>query len=109
MKLLLQKYRYHFTDRQFVFSICIAFALLFGSLVVNFYAGTYAARQASNAVTDIILSNIRTFDLDAVFVYGSLVLVAFITVLGLSEPKQIPFILKSISLFVLIRSLFIIL
>ena len=58
-------------------------------------------------MTDIILSNTRTYDLDTIFIYGSWAFVAFITYLCVRNPLKVPFILKSIALFALIRSLFI--
>ena len=81
--------------------------ILLGSLVVNFYAGTYATEKASNSVTDIVLSNTRVYDLDGFFVFGPVVLAAFVIMLCLIKPQKLPFIFKSISLFVLIRSVFI--
>jgi len=103
----LAKYRLYFTNKKFLLSVLTSFFLLFVSLIVNFYAGSYATESASNSVTDIILSNIRTFDVDGIFVYGSVLLFVFITILCLIEPNRIPFVLKSISLFVLIRAVFI--
>jgi divalent metal cation (Fe/Co/Zn/Cd) transporter len=100
-------YKRHFTDKNFITSTASAVCFLIVSLVVNFYAGTYAARSASSPVTDIILSNVRAYDLDVVFVYGSIIFFFFIVILGLHKPERIPFILKSIALFVVIRSGFI--
>ncbi|MBI5414065.1 hypothetical protein HZA38_00940 [Candidatus Peregrinibacteria bacterium] len=77
------------------------------SLVVNFYAAIYATESASNSVTDIILSNIRIFDVDTIFVYGPLIFIPFVLILLLRKPQEIPYTLKSVSLFVLIRSAFI--
>ncbi len=67
----------------------------------------YATEKASNFVQDIILSNTPVFDVDIIFAYGPIFLWAIITALGLYEPKRIPFILKSIALFLVIRSIFI--
>lgn len=107
MKNLSTRYKKHFTDKSFVLSVLIGFAVLILSLVVNFYAGTYATEKASSAVTDIILSNISVYDVDIIFIYGPVVLWAFVAVLGLLEPKRIPFILKSIALFLIVRSVFV--
>lgn len=97
----------HITKKDLFFSSISACMLLGVSLVVNFYAGTYATQNASNAVTDIILDNVRVRDLDGIFIYGPLVLFAFIIVLISRKPTRIPFTLKTIALFVLIRSLFV--
>ena len=94
-------------NKNFLLSSGIAVLFLILSLVVNFYAGTYATLRASNAVTDIVLSNIRVYDVDGIFVYGAIILWIFIASLCVFEPKRIPFVFKSTALFVLIRSIFI--
>lgn len=107
MKKLIHTYKHHFSDRGFLISIGLAFVFLMVSLFINFYAGIYATKSASNSVTDVILSNVRVFDIDDIFVYGSLALWIFVGFLGLIEPKRFPFTIKSLALFVLIRSVFI--
>jgi hypothetical protein len=107
MNTLAEKYKIYKEDRRALFSLVFSFVLLIFSLFVNFYAGTYAAKEASNYVNDIILSNIRAFDIDGIFIYGPLVLWAFVAYLLLKDPHKIPFTLKSIALFVLIRSVFV--
>ena len=107
MKLFANKYKIYFSDRKFLLSLLFSFVFLLLSLVVNFYAGTYATERASNPVTDIILNNIPVYDVDMIFIYGPLVLWIFVSLLCLYEPKRIPFILKIIALFEIIRSVFI--
>lgn len=107
MKALNDRYKYHFSDKSFVISVIVAIFLLVFSFVMNFYAGTYATESVSNSVKDIILSNIPVFNVDMIFVYGPLFLWSFVAILFLYEPKKIPFILKSIALFIIIRSIFI--
>ncbi len=104
---IILKYKKLFRERNFVYSFLGAFLLLFGSLVVNYYAGTYATERASNPVTDLILNNIPIFYLEGVFVYGSVLFWIFVSTLLVTNPKHIPFTLKTVALFVLIRSLFI--
>ncbi len=106
MKATLQKYRLFFSERGLPISTLISLVLLLCSAVINFYAGVYAAERASNSVTDLILSNIRTYDLDGIFVYGSYFLAIFITLLCLLEPMRIAFVAKSLALFIFIRSIF---
>jgi hypothetical protein len=77
------------------------------SIIVNFFAAEYVAERASNSVTDIILSNIRVFDIDAIFVYGSIFLIIFIIFICVIKPKRAPFVVKSITLFIVVRSFFI--
>ena len=109
MKLLAAKYKQCFSDRYFVTSSSIAICVLILSLFINFFAGTYANERASSPVTDLILSNIRVYNVGGLFVYGSLILCAFIAALCLAKPERIPFVAKSITMFVLIRSAFIVL
>ena len=85
----------------------VTVVFFYAGLVMNFYAGTYAMEEASGSVTDIILSNTRTYDVDGLFVYGSYALFLFILFLTLRKLNQMPFIGQTIALFVMIRSLFI--
>lgn len=81
--------------------------LLLLSCIANYYAGTYAAREASSSVTDIVLSNTRIYDVDGMFIYGAFLLVAFITLLCIARPRRILFVLFSLSTFIFTRSVFI--
>ena len=69
-----------FKDKNFIFSFILSLALLLGVFVVNYYAGTYATERASNSVTDIVLSNTRAYDVDAIFIYGPLIFWAFVAI-----------------------------
>ncbi|MBI5005420.1 MAG: hypothetical protein HZC03_02355 [Candidatus Lloydbacteria bacterium] len=100
--------RYHiFTHRKFLQLFIIGVFLLSLSLVINFYAGNYATEKASAPVTDIVLSNTRVYDFDWVFVYGAIAFWIFISVLLFRDPHRIPFVLSSVALFIIIRSLFV--
>ncbi|MFZ2205139.1 MAG: phosphatase PAP2-related protein [Candidatus Magasanikiibacteriota bacterium] len=107
MEKIINDYKTHFKRREFIFSIILSMVMLTVSLFVNFYAGMYATNQASNFVTDIFLSNIRTFDVDGLFVYGGFSLFIVIGLFCVTNPKKIPFTIKSISLFVVVRSIFV--
>ena len=96
-----------FSDKKYIFSFIFAWALLILCLIVNFYAGTYATLRESNPVTDIILSNIRIYDVDGLFIYGPMVFWIFATLYAFINPRNVPFIVKSIALFIIIRSVFI--
>jgi hypothetical protein len=78
-------------------------------LVINFYAGTYANIKAGNPVGDIILDNLPVLDLDWAFIYGPVLMWILAACIALPKPKVLPFILMNISLFVVIRSGFVIL
>ena len=101
------EYKSVFTDKNFLSAFGLSMVLFLMSLIVNFYAGTYATTSASNSVTDIILSNTHAYDLGEFFVYGSLLFATFGTVVCFHSPKKLPFVVKSIALFIIIRSIFI--
>jgi hypothetical protein len=102
-------YKPYFTNRRFLLSTGFSLVLLLASLIVNYFAGTYASSVESNPVTDIILSHIRVYDVDAIFIYGALFFIFFIIYLCIRYPNYLPFTLKSIALFTVIRSMFIVL
>lgn len=104
--MLKQKYK-HFKDKNFLISFVTSSVLLTLSFFVNFYAMAYASERASNAVTDIILSNIRVYDVNFIFVQGSIILWTVILLICLWHPQKTPFIFENIALFVLIRAIFI--
>jgi hypothetical protein len=85
-------------------SLGIFLVAVFG---VQPYAIEFANETATSPVGDIILSNTPVFNVGSYFVYGMFLLVAFIGVLCLYHPKRIPFVLHSLTLFVLIRSVFV--
>lgn len=107
MKKWFQQAGPHFKDRSYLSSFIGGWLLLFASLVVSYFAALYATKEASNAVTDIILSNIPVFDLHVIFLYGPLVFWIFATAVSLYKPARAPFVLKSIALFIVIRAAFI--
>ncbi len=79
------------------------------SFLVNFYAGQFATKQASNSVTDILLDNLPVVRVDFIFIEASILLWVFVCGLLVYRPQRIPFVLKSLALFVLVRSAFIVL
>ncbi len=107
MKASLRKHIEHFKRKDFLISFFIAFAMLIIANIINFYAGTYATERASNSVTDIILNNIRVFDVDGFFVYGTLAFWAILIGIWAYHIERLPFSVKALSLFIVIRSVFI--
>lgn len=93
-------------NRALWLKIAISFIFLFVGLVANYYATIYATEKAGNPVTDLILSNIPTFDVDGSFVVGPILFWLFIAGILLRHPRKIPFALKSIGFLLVIRSLF---
>ncbi len=102
-----QKYASTFRDKKFLQSLLSGVIFIIVALVINYNAAQYAFERASGAVADIVLSNIPVFDVDLIFVYGPVIFGLWITFLCLTNPKTLPFTLKSIAVFVVIRSIFI--
>lgn len=107
LKILLFRYKECFKGASYITTFASGIILFLASSVAYFYSAIYATKKASNYVADIVLSNIRVFDVGEIFIYGPVVLWTFVFILLLSDPKKIPFTLKAISLFILIRSVFV--
>jgi hypothetical protein len=103
----MRSYKKYFTDKNFLISFFSGLVLLAISLIVQFFISGYVGRSSSSYVTDIILSNTRVYDVDAIFVWGSIVLTIFAVLVVLKRANWIPFTMKSIALFTLIRSVFV--
>src|SRR5439155_588080 len=99
--------RVHFSEKNIPTSNIFSIAAFLGSLVVQYYSIAFASARVSNPVTDIILSNIPVYDMDAIYVYGLFALIVFITLLCLAHPKRIAFTLYALALFIVIRSVFV--
>ena len=100
-------YKTYFTDKKFLLSFFSGLVLLGISLIVQFFASGYVARSSSGPVTDIILSNTRAYDVGGIFVWGSVILTFFCIFLAFKRPNYAPFVMKSVAVFTLIRSVFI--
>ncbi|MBI4088352.1 hypothetical protein HY418_03160 [Candidatus Kaiserbacteria bacterium] len=98
---------HHFKNKEFIIDFVLGTLLLAASLAIENYAVRYAGNRASNSVTDIILSNTRVYNVDGIYVYGAVLLIAVILLVCIHRPKRFPFVLKSVALFTLIRAFFI--
>jgi hypothetical protein len=107
MSIVALEYKKHFSERAFVLSFLSSLLLLIVALTIHFFAISYATENASNAVTDIVLSNIRVYDVHLAFIYGPMIMWFFVFVLLFLKPNQLPFSIKTVAIFVLIRSIFI--
>ncbi len=83
--------------------------LLVASLFVNYGAGTYASENASSAVHDLILDHLPIVNVNGIFAGGIILVFIFVVCIGMYQPHRIPFVAKSLSLFIVIRSFFVIL
>jgi hypothetical protein len=82
-------------------------AALLSSFAVNNQVSTYVDHVQGQAVGDLILDNIPIYDLNFIFFWAVLIFWIGNIIYRLIFPKEFPFILVSLSLFVLIRCFFI--
>lgn len=101
------RYKQQFLGTGLGHALYASFTLLLSALVINYFGALYALERASSFVEDIILSNIPVFDVDWIFVWGPLIFWIIIAIILILNPRKIPFTLKSIAFFILIRSLFV--
>jgi hypothetical protein len=109
MQRVFAKHKLHWAQKPFVVSAALGVVFLLISLGLNVKAGAYATKIAGNPVNDLILDNVRPMNVDYIFTDGIFLFYIVLTGILLIEPKYIPFVAKSLALFVLVRSGFIIL
>lgn len=108
MRKLLERHTLHWKEVRLALGSVASLAIfVFAIFVVQPMAIDFANESATSPVGDIVLSNTPVFDVGIFFVYGMFLLVAFITALCLSHPNRIAFVLHSLTLFVLIRCVFV--
>ncbi len=108
-KKIIDKNKIYWSQKEFVGSIITGVLFLTASLFINYSAGSFATQKAGNGVTDLFLDNVPLIDMGFLLVYGALVLLIFILIIIVCEPHYLPFTLKALAMFVLIRSIFIVL
>lgn len=102
-----QSTKKYWSNKQFCLSVVAGIVFLAFSLIVNYYAGTYATKVESNSVTDILLDNLPVINTYIIFSNSMLIFGGFVAVLLIIAPKRIPFVLKSVALFIIVRALFV--
>ncbi|MFH1772986.1 MAG: phosphatase PAP2-related protein, partial [Patescibacteria group bacterium] len=108
MKSLINKHKIVWADKLFVISSIIAFLAFSASLFVNYGAILFSTKEMGSATTDILLEYLPIINTDIIFSEGALLFVIFVAILLILQPRTIPFILKSVALFICIRSIFVI-
>lgn len=107
MKKIIRKHKDLWSTKQWRMSACIALLLLGLSLLVNYYANIYANLLADNHVSDIILDILPVLNMNFIFFQGTFLFYLLVILILVRDPGKIPFVVKSIALFIFIRSLFI--
>jgi hypothetical protein len=100
-------YRTLSDNRAYLRSVCEGAVFLAASAIAIFAAVTYATVHASNPVTDFVLSRVGPYNVRFLFIYGTFA--AFVVTAGLvaSRPNRLPFALKAMALFLLVRAVFV--
>lgn len=88
-------------------SLLEAIIVFIGSVFATHYASKFAEVHASGYVNDLILSNTQVYNFELVFVEGAIVLSLFVLALCFKFRKTAPFLIKSVSLFIFIRAIFV--
>lgn len=88
-------------------SLLEAIIVFIGSVFATHYASKFAEVHASGYVADLILSNTRAYNFELVFVEGAIVLSLFTIILCFRFRKTAPFLIKTVSLFIFIRAVFV--
>ncbi len=109
MKAFIAKNKILFSDKNFLISFLGGLILLVVSVISQFFVSGYVNNRPGTPVPDLILSNIGPYEVGGVFVYGTVLLVFVILFVALKRLDCAPFVMKSIALFTLIRSIFVIL
>lgn len=104
---VIQKHRQHWSDPRLVSTTIWSVVVFLISIYINYWANNYAQQAAKNALTDIILNNVPVVNVSFMMSWGVLILIIWVAFVLFRHPARIPFALKSLSLFILVRSIFI--
>lgn len=96
-------------DRNFYVQCSIGVIFLIGATLIDVLANSYTTRHVGMSVSDLILDHIPVLNLDDVFLEGAFMFTGFVLLIMFYRPRGIPFITKTIALFFIIRSFFLIL
>src|SRR5262245_40966201 len=100
-------YRALFGSRAYLRSLCEGTAFLAARSIAIYAAVTYATVHASNPVTDLVLSRVGPLNVRFLFVYGTFTAFAITVGLLVWRPNRLPFALKAVALFLLVRAVFV--
>jgi hypothetical protein len=106
---IFQKHKIFWPQKSFYRNAIFGVLLLAASLFINNFANSYTKTHASNSVSDILLDNLPVVDVHLIYSEGAVLFVLILIIILLYEPKFIPFVFKSIALFIIVRSFFLIL
>ena len=106
MKSIIASYRRFFTrDRRR--SLYVSFLILGLSLIFQYYAGVYSNHVATQYVGDLLLDHLPIINLNLIIVEGALWAIFLSIILVLAKPRYITFTLKTVAVFLALRSVFV--
>jgi hypothetical protein len=107
MKKFLTDHKIVWKSKDFLSSTILGIVFLLISFVANYFAGVYANYSQSNAVSDILLDHLPVYNVEFIFFEVFFLFLISVVLILIYRPKTIPFAVKSIALFILIRAAFI--
>lgn len=106
---LREGYRFVHTHEAFYRQLLVGAGVFIISILANIGANIYASQKDASVANDILLDLLPVVNMDYLYVEGAALLVLFTIFLAFYKPQRLPFMLKSIGLFILIRSFFVML
>ncbi len=97
----------YWKKKEFVYSIFFGVLLIIFSLLINHLMSIYINSSNLRYVNDLFLDNLPVFNVDFVLNQVLWFYIFVMVFFGIRNPQKIPFILKSIALFIFIRSTFV--
>ncbi len=88
-------------------SLLEAVLLFIVSVYITHVASKYAEIKASSHVEDIVLSNTPVYDFELIFVHGAIMLTLFVVALCFKFKATAPFLIKTVSFFIIVRAMFV--
>jgi len=106
---MFQKNKFYWSKKFFIYNILTSLLFLIVAFVANHYANSYVATLTGSHLKDIILDHIPVVDVHIIFSEGAILFIIMLIAILLYEPKYIPFTLKCIAIFFIVRSFFLVL
>lgn len=90
-----------------IISLLFSAIFLIIAIIIQKYADNYVVKTGWTVVWDIFLNNIPVYDIDKFIIFSTLTCTFLTLILLIYKPSHLIFTIKSLALFVIIRSFFI--
>jgi hypothetical protein len=108
MKNISTHYRTIFYNKEIAWHVILSIVFFVLSTIATYFAYNYTNTTGGSVVQDIILDNIRTYDVAPIYFGGMLLLIIIPTVIFIFDPRKLPFGLEVSALFFVVRAIFMI-